>query len=317
LGPGQTARADFTAKLVPAFRIQGTVSPVGQGTGIGLETPDGDNAGFFIRANPRTGRWTIPAVPNGMWIVTASTNGPNGGYYSEQSVSVNGSDIANVSLQLQPGVSIPLHVINAAESGPTPMLTLVQDPPAVTAKLGRDEYYPNRLHDGAPDANAGNNPEQGFMNVRPGHYRLVARGFPSACIGSITSGGTDLEREGLTVSPGAAVAPIEITLGTNCGTIAINVNGSGAASVLIIPERPLLQPIMIQAGGRAIQISNLPPGNYRVYAFDDASGLEYANPEVMRSFSSKEVSLDANQSAQVTLDIVKLKSEGSTESASR
>jgi hypothetical protein len=155
-----------------------------------------------------------------------------------------------------------------------------------------------------------------FANVLPGHYRVVLRGFPNVCIGSITSAGSDVERNGLTISPGAAPDPVEVALANDCGSIQLAVNSGGLTNVwvVIVPERPGSDPIEMMGGG--FTVSKLRPGSYRVYAFDDISGLEYANPEAMQTFSPKEISIGENQTVQVTLDVIK-RNAGNEETASR
>jgi hypothetical protein len=50
-------------------------------------------------------------------------------------------------------------------------------------------------------------------------------------------------------------------------------------------------------------IAGLNEGDYRMYAFDDGSNLEYANPDALRQFKNHTIHLEAGQKSSVQLEI--------------
>ena len=141
-------------------------------------------------------------------------------------------------------------------------------------------------------------------NVHPGRYRVrvnTSIGFVS----SITSGGTDLQRQPLVVGLGGATPPIEITVrddgaqveGTIEGTTSTEVRRAGFNSPGQLLGNVYFVP-MADSGGQfseawvsqdgKFQLQQLPPGAYRVLAFDrQQPDLEYASDEVMGQYDSK------------------------------
>jgi len=141
-------------------------------------------------------------------------------------------------------------------------------------------------------------------NVKPGHYRVrvnTSIGFVS----SITSGGTDLQRQPLVVGLGGSTPPIEITVrddgaqveGTIEATTTTDVPRAGFDSPGQSPGHVYFVP-MADSGGQfsmswvspdgKFRLQQLPPGAYRVLAFDrQQPDLEYASDEVMSQYDSK------------------------------
>ncbi len=63
------------------------------------------------------------------------------------------------------------------------------------------------------------------------------------------------------------------------------------------------QPVQAGADGK-FSLTNLTPGAYRLFAFNDISDLEYANPEALRDFTGQQVTLGPNEKTNVQLDLV-------------
>jgi len=139
-------------------------------------------------------------------------------------------------------------------------------------------------------------------NVQPGRYRVLvntAIGFAS----SITSNGADLQHQPLVVALGGATPPIEITVrddgaeveGAIVGASTRDPAGAGfprqsQGNVCFIP--------MTGGGGQfrtawvspdeTFRLQQLPPGVYRVLAFDrQQPDLEYASEEAVSKYESK------------------------------
>jgi len=151
-----------------------------------------------------------------------------------------------------------------------------------------------------------------FADVPPGRYWVridAARGFAAA----VTSGEVDLLRRLLTVSPGANPV-IHVTLRDDSGEISGTVEDPGATAagssrgpgpdsamgrllsdhmrgfVYCIPLPESAGQVRQEAvmGDGNFDVQQLPPGSYRVLAFDrPQTELEYHNSEAMRAYEAK------------------------------
>jgi len=157
-------------------------------------------------------------------------------------------------------------------------------------------------------------------NVRPGTYSVEIQAF-HGYVASITSGEVDLAQHPLVVGPGSTSSPIEIVLRDDSANLGVSLNqpvpansNSGPLAYLsLIPEfetawqapenLPLTQEVM--------HIANLPPGTYRVLAFDEPREPEYTNPAAMRAYAGKgqRVTLAPSGSAQIKLDVISTDSQ--------
>jgi len=156
-------------------------------------------------------------------------------------------------------------------------------------------------------------------NVQPGRYRVQATsavGFVS----SITSEGKDLRRQVLEVNLGGAMTQIEITIRDDGaeveGTVEVATNngpqGRGVSSpgqpvgVYFVPEKDgtgQFRVAWVSLGGQ-FQLQQLPPGDYRVLAFDRVrEDLEYASEDVLRQyyFGSQIIHVVAGQKEHLQL----------------
>jgi hypothetical protein len=159
-------------------------------------------------------------------------------------------------------------------------------------------------------------------NVRPGHYRLrVESGVGFAA--SVLSGGTDLLRQPFVVGLGGADSPIEVTLRDD----GVEVTGTVEDATKTNRRPDQSQDFSTQyyvyfvpVGGSAGQFrqtmggpdgsftqEQLPPGAYRVLAFDRAQeDLAYANEEALRKFESNAqvIRFTAGQKERLRLTVI-------------
>jgi hypothetical protein len=155
----------------------------------------------------------------------------------------------------------------------------------------------------------------------PGKYWVhvySSRGYPA----SIRSGEVDLQDQPLVVGAGGAAAPIEITMRDDMAEISGTVDGvappgQGTGSIGPMPNRVRVYCIpLADSSGQYAEIEvhgdgsfesqRLPPGAYRVIAFDGAQReIEYRNPEAMQDYGSKGavVRLAGGQKEHVTLQL--------------
>jgi hypothetical protein len=159
-------------------------------------------------------------------------------------------------------------------------------------------------------------------NVSPGRYRVrVEPGVGFAA--SAQSGGTDLLRQPFVVGIGGASSPIEVTLRDDGGEVTGTVEDPAKADrrsgqgydfsaqyyVYFVPVAESAGQFRQTIGGPdgSFRQAQLPPGAYRVLAFDRAQeDLGYASEEALRKFDSRAqvIHVNAGQKTQLRLKLI-------------
>ncbi len=159
----------------------------------------------------------------------------------------------------------------------------------------------------------------GVPNVPPGTYKVEIMPNGPYYVESARYGSVNLLEQNLTITPGGGVQAIEIVLRDDFATLEGSIAVAGeedTATILAIPEDSRKQ-IRTTTASRGpgvdarrpigFQISQLPPGAYRVLAVGTSEDFEYANPELLGKYlsGSRAVTLTANQVTKIELEMVK------------
>ena len=318
LSPGET----FDAKISPPKReyypvkLGVTNTPAGLQAGIQIWPQGRAGPGYSLGYNPGDGL-IEGLLPDGTYTVQVTTYGPNA-MAGMLNITVRGAALSGPAITLLPNSSITVSVKEEFQhTDTTPQGTLGFAGVRAVPENGRRPNYlqvtllPAEEFGFAPSASLRppTGPEDESLvieNVQPGRYRVrVSVSTSIGFVSSITSGGTDLQRQPLVVGLGGATPPIEITVrddgaqveGTIEGTTSTEVRRAGFNS----PGQPLGNVYfvpMADSGGQfseawvtpdgKFQLQQLPPGAYRVLAFDrQQPDLEYASDEAMGQYDSK------------------------------
>jgi hypothetical protein len=292
LKPGDDARIDMNVATVRGARVWFSTTPNVQFVWGSLESTDGQTINSGFPRDSKTGKFYVPAVPPGAWTLTVhSQSGRAGGQVGEASINVGATDLDNVQVVFADPLEIPVNIVGG-ETVQT-RAGRRRDP-----ALGAYVELIAAVSDGAQ----GGNPSQGgssIQNVRPGTYRVAVHANGQNCLDSVTYGSLDLTRNLLVISADTPPQAINVTLQTNCAELDITLNQERSAMIVVVSDSLALEP----AFSHATALQNFTPGEYTVYAFTDITGLEYANPEAMRKYSSQHVTLVAGQKTSVSLDI--------------
>src|SRR5216684_235578 len=316
LSPGET----FQAKVSPAKREYYPVklgvknAPASLQAGIQVWPQGHAGPGYSLGYNVED-ELIEGLLPDGTYTVRVTTYGPNA-MTGMLNITLSGAALSGPAVTLLPNSSITVSVKEEFQHTDTvPQATMTFGGVRPVPESGRRPNYlqvtllPADEFGFAPSASLRppTGPEDDSLvieNVQPGRYRVrvnTSIGFVS----SITAGGTDLQRQPLVVGLGGSTPPIEITVrndgaeveGTIEGTTTaevrravINSPGQSPGNVYFVP--------MADSGGQfreawvspdgKFQLQQLPPGAYRVLAFDrQQPDLEYASDEVMGQYDSK------------------------------
>ena len=313
LAYGQSAQANLHLHTARYYPVTIPVQGLPQNSGASVRVAAG--AGFQLYQlgwNNRDG--TVEgALPNGDYVVT---------------VNAPGSQHA--------GAQIPLHIADAAVVHAPVGLTPTQDIP-VTVRDERTGAGSATAFTGPPQA--GNNPgfylsvrpedlESGgggmmqttgggpvLQNMMPGRYYLQGNSMGRGYVAAITCDGVNLLTQAMVVNDSGHTAPVEVTLrddgGTISGTVDLASSNLSAARVIILPSDGsghVLYSYVTGAG--TFQMSNVPPGSYRVFAMpaDETETLPYLDAQAMRPYEGRggAVTVLAGQTAQVKAELVGL-----------
>jgi len=335
LAAGET----FQASLSPSRREYYPVT-LGIANGVAGVQPEvqvwrqgHEGPGYSLGYDFRRGT-IVGLLPNGAYtvqVVSAGTNSLAGVI----NVSVSGAPVSGAMVALSPSSSIAVSVIEEFQHAQAPSSTQVTlgSGQSFAARARRPSYLQVTLipiDEFGFKQNFSLRPPAGpeddsleFENVMPGSYRVhVDTGF--GYVSSINSGGADLLRSPLVVGVGASTPPIEIIVRDDGATVEGSIigaaNGEGTrgggatpvsqtpGSVYFVPmnDSGQLKQSWFYADGH-FQMPQLPPGSYRVLAFEhQRPELEYANEEWISKYDSRAqvISVAAGQTQQLRLPMI-------------
>jgi hypothetical protein len=312
--PGKQMRADMALRSAPSYRVSGTIigSPLGAGMTLGFINGEGETTGSGFRINPKTGAFDALSIPAGSYVLRAFAQAANGlpQFVGRVPVEVN-SDLAGVNVAVGPTATIPVVVkfelTQNLRSGSPPgnaapvNIQLVSTTGILSLQRGQATM------EGPPE-----NRSFAVRNLDPGTYKVQVRPNGHWYVESARCGLTNLLTQDLTVSSGGLGEPIEVVLRDDFATLEGTVSAGGQPSpgiVLPIPENsPTATTALVVNPTGQFPKRELPPGEYRVFAFDSSNGLEYANPDAMRRYlpGAQFIRLAANGQATVNLELQKV-----------
>lgn len=344
LAAGQTQTVELSLVKQPYYRVKLPVVVPGSDdstSGLGVTVYAGHKGPGFSLAYNQLHHAVEGMLPNGMYTVEVTNLRPNGAT-GMQTITIKGAPIGGPSIELAPNGLIAVNVkeeFTAADHTGSSTFSTNGN----TTVLSGPRRYLNLTLDPADDFGTGRsislrNP------TGPGDEALViegasagkywvrvqsSRGYPA----SIRSGNLDLQHQPLVVGVGGAASPIEITMRDDTAQISGRIEGIPSAPqqgpggagggpsggpggpgqsrmhVYCVPladSSGQFTELSAHADG-TFDSSQLPPGAYRVLAFDQAqTEIEYRNPEVMQAYDSKGsvVRLTGGQKERVTVQLI-------------
>jgi hypothetical protein len=334
VGAGMTAQANITVRRREYYPVKISVGNAAMDQGMNLRVyPLGHpGPGYSLGYNPAE-ESIEGLLPNGSYTLEAGSFG-QAGSTGLLNFTVSGAAFEGGPLNMIPNGSLTVNVREEFNSGPS----VFEDSPAGTLGDGSNGGQARRaniqvslmpMEEFNWGQGAMSQPKEGTQehvlvipNVRPGRYRVqVNTGAGYAA--RVESGGRDLMQGPLVIGLGGSSAPIEVTLrddgaevsGTAEGATKANQNagpgGSGFPQcyVYFLPVADSLGQFRMTICGPdgGFRQTQLPPGTYRVLAFDSAQeDLVYGNEQAMSAYESKGqlIQAEAGQQAHVRLKII-------------
>ena len=294
------------------FDVAGILRPADPEKSFSVElvNSSGEPVQKDIRLNPKTGEFQITAVPAGTYLLRVTSFGrrpPDQALDTDFRTSsvalpvhVN-ADLSGLVLHLGSGVAATVQIHDETQRDPGP-----SNVNQVFVNLVSRDFPSSVLGMGFPPPPGDRQLLTRFENLAPGIYTVEARPTNLGYVASLRCGTVDLLRDDLTIAPGAAPPPIEVTLRSDSAQMMVTLtNGPSAAGLIVYsqeyPRRSILVPIY---NGNA-SVPNLAPGSYQVIALADVSELEYRNPAVIGKYliHAIPVTLQPGDSVTVRLEI--------------
>lgn len=325
LGPGEQAEAEISITRQPIYRASISVSsPQGQHQGLTLYSQNGASVNAALRWKEQDQSWEA-WLPNGTYEAEVHSWGPSPAYgrvdFKVADTAVSGLKMAVMPLA---PVEVVIHKLFTAKSNEQPA---DETNPGLQLDLIPVEQ---RLQGsgGGVGLRHSEGDEPGHFEaegVTPGRYWVQAFYFFGGYVSAISSGATDLMREPLVIGPGNSVAPIDVTVRNDGGTIECTLNNTSmpvaqdmsptskffqnGPVVYAISTGPRLSRLprgVFSPDGKA-RIEDLAPGLYRVVALSGFQDLDTVDPAELAGLmgQGKVVRVDAETSTSVRVDFVK------------
>jgi hypothetical protein len=342
LTPGQIFQADLSLVKHAYYPIKVAVANAGEnarGLGIAVSAQGHRGPGYALGYNNRD-QMIEGLLPDGNFTLEAASFGPNAAS-GQLNISVKGTAVEGPRMTLLPNGAISVNVqeeFTSSENASSRSLSVEGRPVADNRRgPGRDVYV--RLEpadDFGEERGAGLRNPSGeedalvIEGVQSGRYWVrvdASRGF----VASVTSGTTDLQHHLLVIGPGGSSAPIEVTLRDSTAEVDGTIEGSfsrvttpesrrSSRDIAPLPAEMSIAHVYFvplpDSGGKFTDTwvpadgkfgpQEMPPGTYRVLAFDHSEELEYRDPEAMRAYDAKGllVRLVAGQKEHLQLPLI-------------
>jgi uncharacterized surface anchored protein len=307
-----TGGVNITVTTSRVFRIRGTMVDAATGRPLTTATINlvSHNGPLISQAVPvlqtvNTAGFEISGVVPGSYTLYATAGNAGGQLGSGVSlVDVSSTNIDNVIIPVSPPTLISGKVvIEGALPAPAPN---------AGARLPISIRF-EPLNPGIPINNIGIGPDGKLTAVAPlpGDYRVFVTGGSGLVPKSILLDGKDVQTEGIHIG-GATSGSMEIVLTSKGGRIEGNVMAERQhvpnATVVLMPtfalrqQSNLYQTVQTNSEGH-YSIDNIPPGVYKLFAWDDVPDRAWFDAEFMRDFESQGREITIHESAMETLDV--------------
>jgi hypothetical protein len=300
LPAGRETRVDLSVRQVPAVSVRGTVTGMPKNQGAGVTLQQRGPARGPVNARPANitpdGRFEVRGVTPGSYVLATDYWEAGSRLTARVPVEVGGSDVEGIAVHLEPGPSI--NGLLRVES--------------TTGKTLPDTQWPLNLRSSDPMIGGGqlkwgkDRATFTIADITPGAYRLEGTPPPPFYLKSATLGGRDMTREEVVI--GQSAGQLEVVIGDDSGAVEGVVQDSDGqpvrATAMAIEEGRSPRSIMSGTDGH-FRIANLAPGDYRIYAWDDITQVEYADPEWMKHQGGKgqAVTVSPGQTATLKLEL--------------
>jgi len=311
---GAIARGtEIRMRKARAFRVRGKLTGPAAETSapnapLRLIPKDGPILGPQPFATVRDGSFNFERVLPGVYILEASQARPGAGGMARQIVTVGNADVDDLVLSLAPGAEIT-GTISTEGAAPPQQQQQPGAPPGINARLSLVINTDN-------GGNRGQTADDGTFaihNIMPAIYQVSVQPLPPGTyIKSIRFGSLDLMKTPLDLTGGSG-GTLNIVLSPNAGDIGGIVHGADGmplASVFVTLWTPgvpaegvtdFTRTTATDVNGQ-FKFASLPPGEYRIAAWEQIDPGLGTVPEFRIKFESKAAAVKLDESAHENIE---------------
>lgn len=304
---GGEAAADFSVPPLQLFHVRGKVTdstgrpPSAISVSFAYQTITGQVGAYSIGQSydSTTGNFDVPNLMPGAYIVQVSA-----GTVERATIEVVNANVENLSFVMGSGAVVPGHV---RIDGPGASLRLGAERVRVQLRgidVGLILSHSNVEQDGSFK----------IESISPADYRAVVTSLPVELYAKeVRLGGLDLMNQTIHVAAGTPVAgTVEILLSPNVSQIdgsVLDDRGQPITGILavLVPDRNRDHTELFktattdQTGHYAIR--GIPPGDYKLFAWETLESFGYFDPEVLKQSESQGKAIHISESSKVNQNI--------------
>jgi hypothetical protein len=337
LRPGQELHFDIHPPIRPTYTVPITVESSSERGLPNLTARSADGTSFNVGMGNRGPESRTPdqsglnktsvSLPTGTYTLSAHIQNRDFNETAETRVNVTrNSESSGTTLRFTPTPTIPVELIidpNSTSDNTQTSSTSNSSTTSSTNTSSSSQNLPKtnqfglslqRIDPSSEDeiSSAGlSGPNSSTFIVPPGTYRLVARTAGRWYIRSATYGTTDLTRDSLSLAAGGGSATIRVVVSNLTGSLQGTVLLDGIPSpawVYLIPNSPSLPSVIAIHSGNSGNLTNsyVPPGSYRVIAFERRHYVDFSNPASLALYSKyiQTITVGSGSASSVYLNAV-------------
>lgn len=313
---GQQLETDFAVKLEPLLSVSGAVTGASAiGTSLQVTTRSGEILSVPMTYDVQSGKFETQVPPGSYVMQLRIVNPPGPELGADVPLTVH-SDLDGVKLVPVPLLNMPVRVAahhaaadTVADNAVVASFEAQRRPPssgALPVQMVQIHLIPTELRLQSQEFQAGVNPaDNSFVipNITPGNYSVEVLPIPPWYVQSATSGNTDLLREDLVITAAHNPEPMDVVLrddGASVSGIVLADGQPAPASILLIPDQSSSEHARLMLAGRGgeFQFDRIPPGDYKLLAFDSLDTLEYRNPEAIAPYLTRALHISLHSAEQ-------------------
>ena len=303
---------DLTVEEVHTFSVRGQVingvtgQPVSN-VNVVLEPrqrPGSRGPALRSRSNgSNKGGYEIGGIVPGSYDLVAILNDRNNRMTARVPLDISGSDVQNVTVVLSPGFPVAGHLSVEGPSLEIPRIRVTLRPSASGMQLGGRTPAAPVQADGTFT----------LQQVGQDAYSLSWNGLPrNAYVKTARLGSVDVLKDGVRLERQPDV-PLEIVISSNTGTADGTVSNdrqepSINTTFVLVPDlarryrADLFRSGSTDAAGR-IHLEDVPPGDYKAFAWEDVESGAWQDPEFIRQYEERGRPIRVSENGQASIEL--------------
>jgi hypothetical protein len=271
----------------------------------------------MVRVDPK-GEFEVRGLPPGAYSLSGSVQQSGKTFSATMPIDIGQGDIEGLTFSIGPGVTVAGRLQVDAETKADLSRVRVRLQPhemGMGAVMGAMSAVLSGGGIGADSGKLGDDLSFRLPDISADRYDVTVTGLPDGFyVKAARSGDNDVLLSGLDVK-GASPEPVEIVISPRAGQVSGSVQNpntqqpAAQATVALVPqenERIEQAAYYHQADSGQdghFNFRNLPPGKYKVFAWEDVESGAWMDPDFIRPVADKGVSVTVEEGGQETVDV--------------